>query len=120
MSTAVAIVSINASAQTDIEVLTQRLESMESEMRQLKLQIEASVSKEEIQMIEQKVATASEWRQPDALIHMAGYADVGFSETESEDGSFNIGSFSPSRSMITSKLTPAPIWSVCVVYLRSC
>ncbi len=89
------IISANVIAQTDIEELTQRLESMESEMQELRQQIEASASREEVQLIERKVAVASEWRQPDTLIHMAGYADVGYLDTEAEDGSFKVGSFSP-------------------------
>ena len=88
-------ISTNVLAQTEFEELTQRLESMESEMQELRLQIEASASKEEIQRIEQKVAIASEWRQPNTLIHMAGYADVGYSDAEAEDGSFTVGTFSP-------------------------
>ncbi len=32
---------------------------------------------------------------PNTLIHMAGYADVGYSDTENGDGSFVVGSFSP-------------------------
>ena len=89
------IISTNVLAQTDIEELTQRLESMESEMQELRLQIEASASREEVQLIEQKVAVASEWRQPNTLIHMAGYADVGYSDTESAGGNFKVGTFSP-------------------------
>ena len=95
MGAAVAIVSIGASAQTDIDVLTQRLESMENEMQELRREIELSASREEVRAHEKAIASANEWRQPDTLIHMAGYADVGYSETESEDGSFSLGSFSP-------------------------
>ena len=95
MGTVVAIVSIGASAQTDIDVLTQRLESMENEMQELRREIDLRASREDVRAHEKAIASANEWRQPDTLIHMAGYADVGYSETESEDGSFGIGSFSP-------------------------
>ena len=89
------IVSLGVSAQTDIEVLSQRLEAMENEMQELRREIELSASREEVQAHERSIAAAGEWRQPDTLIHMAGYADVGYLDSQSDDGSFTVGSYSP-------------------------
>lgn len=75
--------------------LIERIDTMQEEMDQLKQQLRNSATKEEVQLIKKDVATASEWLQPDTLIHMAGYADVGYSDSESSDGSFNVGTFAP-------------------------
>jgi hypothetical protein len=88
-------VSTTALAEPTVEELAERLERMQQEMNQLKQQLKKSATKEEVQVIKQEVATAGEWQQPDTLIHMAGYADVGYTDSESEDGSFNVGTFSP-------------------------
>lgn len=88
-------VSAAALAEPTVDQLAERLERMQQEMDLLEQQLKNSVTKEEIQVIKQDVATASEWLQPDTLIHMSGYADVGYADSESEDGSFNVGSFSP-------------------------
>ena len=48
-----------------------------------------------IESLEAKVASASEWKSPYTLFHMAGYADVGFIQSEESMDSFNIGTFSP-------------------------
>ncbi|MCW8956379.1 MAG: hypothetical protein OQL09_05810 [Gammaproteobacteria bacterium] len=52
---------------------------------------------QEIELLKKEVAAANEWRQPNTLIHMAGYADVGYvtSEAPGDNGSFNVGTFSP-------------------------
>lgn len=88
-------VSAAALAEPTVDQLAERLERMQQEMDLLERQLKNSVTKEEIQVIKQDVAKASEWLQPDTLIHMSGYADVGYADSESEDGSFNVGSFSP-------------------------
>jgi hypothetical protein len=88
-------VSTTALAESSDEELSERLERMQQEMDLLKKQLENRATKEEVQIIKKDVATASEWLQPDTVTHMAGYADVGFTDSESDDGSFNVGTFSP-------------------------
>lgn len=95
VGTAAITASATVLAEPSVEELAQRLEQMQQEMEQIKKQLENSATKQEIQVVKQEVATASEWLQPDTLIHMAGYADVGYANSESADGSFNMGSFSP-------------------------
>ena len=42
--------------------------------------------------IKKELSDASEWRNPNTLIHMSGYADIGYS---SDNESFSVGTFSP-------------------------
>ena len=51
--------------------------------------------KAEIATLKKEVESAAEWKRPRTLVHMAGYADVGFTDTESEPGTFEVGSFAP-------------------------
>ncbi len=53
--------------------------------------------RQELEALKKEVAAANEWRTPNTLIHMAGYADVGYSQSDADndDGSFSVGNFSP-------------------------
>lgn len=42
---------------------------------------------QEVDQLRQDVAKSSKWLQPDTLVHMSGYADVGYIESESQEGS---------------------------------
>ena len=61
----------------------------------LKSYEKTSASKNDVAKLEKKVAEASEWKSPNTLIHMSGYADVGYTDSKDSSGSFNVGSFSP-------------------------
>lgn len=61
-------------------------EELEAELDALRSQVSALGS---------EVQQAAEWKSPNTLVHMAGYADVGYVKQEGKDGSFVIGSFSP-------------------------
>jgi len=95
-------VSANTLATPTVEELAQRLEQMQQEIEQLKSELanttslqEVAVTKQELAVEKKDVAKSSEWRQPDTLIHMAGYADVGYTNGDGQDGSYNVGTFSP-------------------------
>ena len=75
-----------------VEVLKSQLELVQKSLEQYESN---SVSKEEVAELKLEVAEAAEWKEPNTLIHMAGYADVGYANQENSDGSFNVGSFSP-------------------------
>ncbi len=51
--------------------------------------------KAEVDALKQQVESAAEWKRPVTLVHLAGYADVGYTDSKSESGSFNVGTFSP-------------------------
>lgn len=95
LALAIAIVSTTAKSEPTIEELAKQLEEMQKEMAVLKEQLKSRATREEVQVVKNKVTEASEWLQPDTLIHMAGYADVGYTDEESSDASFNVGRFAP-------------------------
>lgn len=94
---------LSAMADEQYDLLQQQVEAMQKQLVQvqqaLKQYQEQSVSKEEVaqEVIELRkdIAQAAEWKDPNTLIHMSGYADVGYSNGKNSDGSFNVGSFSP-------------------------
>ena len=47
-----------------------------------------------IESLQQEVAEAAEWKSPNTLIHMAGYADVNYVNTDSQSD-FYTGTFAP-------------------------
>lgn len=99
VASAISAVSL---AEPTVQELAQRLEQMQKEMDELRQQIKNSASKEEIHQVVAEVkqmtaavSGADEWRQSDTMVHMSGYADVGYTDTKSRGDSFNVGSFSP-------------------------
>lgn len=48
-----------------------------------------------IEDLQQQIAAAEEWKNPNTLVHMSGFGSVGYSKTDNQDGSFNTGGFSP-------------------------
>ena len=59
------------------------------------LEAELDALRSQVSALGSEVQQAAEWKSPNTLVHMAGYADVGYVKTKGEDGSFVIGSFSP-------------------------
>ncbi len=51
--------------------------------------------KNQITTLNTEVQQATEWKTPNTLVHLAGYADISYVKKEGEDSSFAIGSFSP-------------------------
>ncbi|WP_338353690.1 hypothetical protein [Thalassolituus oleivorans] len=75
--------------------LVDRIDLLESELKQLRQDVDNNASKESLQVISEKIDGIAVSSPSDTLIHMAGYADVGYIDQESSDGSFGVGSFSP-------------------------
>jgi hypothetical protein len=77
-----------------VDVLQKQLEQVQ---QQLRAQEEQSVTRAEVQQIKKEVVKASDWRSPNALIHLAGYGDVGYEQSygNNDNGSFKVGSFAP-------------------------
>lgn len=90
-----AAASTSVLAQPTVAELADSLERMQQEMDALRQQLKNSATKHEVEVLKTDVASASEWLKPDTLIHMAGYADVGYEKSSSDDGNFSVGSFSP-------------------------
>lgn len=72
---------IVVSAETSNGELEKRLDELQSQITALNTEVQQ----------------AAEWKNPNTLIHMSGYADVGYSKTDAsgDDGTFTVGSFSP-------------------------
>ncbi len=51
--------------------------------------------KADVDELKQQVESAAEWKTPTTLVHMAGYADVGYTDAQSSPGTFSTGTFSP-------------------------
>lgn len=49
----------------------------------------------QVSALSTEVQKAAEWKNPNTLMHLAGFADVKYIKPENGDGSFAIGSFSP-------------------------
>jgi len=49
----------------------------------------------EVDALNAKAIEWEEWKAPKTLVHLAGYADVGYADTKGQPGSFNVGTFSP-------------------------
>ena len=59
------------------------------------LQAQIDDLKNQVTALSSEVQQAAEWKNPNTLMHMAGFADVKFVKPKNGDGSFNVGSFSP-------------------------
>ncbi|TCK18333.1 phosphate-selective porin O/P [Thiogranum longum] len=80
------------SLRNTVETLKKQLEQVQ---KQLDEQDKATVTRADLEEVRKEAASANEWKSPNTLVHMAGYADVGYAKTEGEDGSFGVGGFSP-------------------------
>ena len=80
------------SLRNTVETLKKQLEQVQ---KQLDEQEKSTVTRADLEKVREEAASANEWKSPNTLIHMAGYADVDYIKTEGEDGSFTVGTFSP-------------------------
>lgn len=49
----------------------------------------------QVTALSSEIQQAAEWKNPNTLVHMAGYADVGYMKVEDQDGGFTGGRFAP-------------------------
>jgi len=59
------------------------------------LQEQIDALQNQITALNVEVQQAAEWKNPNTLMHMAGFADVTYINPEGGDGSFGVGGFSP-------------------------
>jgi len=83
--------------QAQVENLAAQLEEVQTALAQFEQSQAEQVSArtDEIVALKKNIDAAAEWKTPNSLIHLAGYADVGYVNGDIDDGSFNIGMFSP-------------------------
>ncbi len=72
-------IPVMASAETSNADIQQQLDALQNQVTALNTEVQQ----------------AAEWKNPNTLVHMSGYADVGYVKTEGEDGSFVVGTFAP-------------------------
>ncbi len=80
-----------------LQILQEQLLGVQQELKEYKQEVstkEAQVERE-VTTLKEDVAKADEWKHPDTLIHMSGYADVGYTSSSGPDGSFGVGRFAP-------------------------
>ncbi len=78
------------------EAIRAELEALKSRIRELEKQLaEQRRVEQEVKDLRREVRSAAEWKSPNTLIHMAGYADVGYTDTRSRTGTFGSGTFNP-------------------------
>lgn len=49
----------------------------------------------DVEELKKEVQKAGEWKEPSTIIHMSGYADVGYTNVENGNDNFSVGRFSP-------------------------
>ncbi|VAW57569.1 hypothetical protein MNBD_GAMMA07-722 [hydrothermal vent metagenome] len=59
------------------------------------LQAQIDALQNQVTALNSEIQQAAEWKNPNTLIHLAGYADVGFVSPEKGNDSFVVGTFSP-------------------------
>ncbi len=82
-----------AALRAELEALKRRISELE---RRLAEQQEAQQRVEKLEREVKEVAkTHSEWKDAESVLHVAGYAAVGYTDAEGADGSFNVANFNP-------------------------
>jgi len=94
---------LSAMADAKYDELKEQVESLQLQLQQvlvaLKEQKTQSATKQDIQDIKQDVADVSaqstEWKNSDSVVHLAGYGDVSYSDTDNSEAAFNAVRFNP-------------------------
>jgi len=90
---------VAVSADTNYDALKSQVDTLKKQLEQVQDSLEKyqteSASQEDVADLKKEVRQAAEWKNPNTLIHMSGYADVGYTDSKGSDGSFNVGTFSP-------------------------
>jgi len=83
--------------QQQVDALQQQLQQVQAALQQYieEMTVKEGQVEQEVTALKKAVVVADEWRHPDTLIHMSGYADVGYSFASGETGSYSVGAFSP-------------------------
>ncbi len=94
-------VALPVSANTDesYDLLKAQVDALQQQLQQvqevLKQYENESVTQAQVTELRKEIADAAEWKEPNTLIHMSGYADINYTDVENADGSYNVGTFSP-------------------------
>jgi len=78
-----------------IKQLQQQLQQVQQILKQQEARVKDTVTRAEAKALESELNAASEWKDPNILFHMTGFADAGYVDAENQAGSFKIMGFSP-------------------------
>ncbi len=81
--------------QAQIEALQKQLEQLRNEVTQQRSGGASQDLAAEVSKLKQEVKSAQEWKQANTVIHLAGYADAGYTDTKNASGTFTPFSFNP-------------------------
>ncbi len=88
--------SSNAMSQTELEKLRSEVDALNKKAQEWE-QYQAPKKKiqADVDLLNAKAQEWEDWKAPKTLVHLAGFTDVGYIQTEGGTGSFRMGSFSP-------------------------
>jgi hypothetical protein len=107
LTSCILILPVNTIAAEDMSILKTRINALEAQLAEVRTlldkQVQESATKSEIQTIKQEVqeeiqvvkSSQPEWKNYDSKVHMAGYANVGYSDGGSGNDGFGQMKFNP-------------------------
>tara|TARA_R110001606_G_C15404705_1_gene654309 strand:- start:38842 stop:40074 length:1233 start_codon:yes stop_codon:yes gene_type:complete len=96
-------IPLNAMADASYDALKAQVELLQTQLKEvqetLKNQQTQTVTKQDIEALKQDVAAVStdttEWKNSDSVVHLAGYGDATYSDSENGNGAFSAVTFNP-------------------------
>jgi porin-like protein len=107
LTTCILMLPVSTIAAEDMSVLKIRINALEAQLAEVRTlldqQVQESATKAEVQSVKQEVqeeirvvqSTQYEWKSYDSKTHMAGYANVGYSDGGDENDGFGQMKFNP-------------------------
>jgi len=82
-----------------VQQLQQQLQQVQQILKKQEAKVKAfeenTVTRAEAKALEGEINAASEWKDPNLIFHMTGFADVGYVEGGNKNDSFRVGGFAP-------------------------
>ncbi|MFT7533657.1 MAG: hypothetical protein ACI9FD_004698 [Gammaproteobacteria bacterium] len=93
------LMPVSALADENYDLLKAQVEALQEQLLQVQEVLQQyegeKVTQTEIADLRSEISEAAEWKEPNTLIHMSGYADINYIDANNSDGAFNVGTFSP-------------------------
>lgn len=86
----------NAMAETELEKLRSEVNELNKKAKQWESNKGTRKQiKKDVDILNQQAVEWEGWKAPKTLVHLAGFSDVGYTDTQGKTGSFGVGTFSP-------------------------
>ena len=85
----------SALAQSDVDILSEKLNTLQQEVKVLKSEVEAAKASPTTLKPGQYAGPAVNSPRSNTITHLAGYADIGYTDSGADEGSFSAGKFAP-------------------------